>query len=188
MEAVFSPTKESLAVTFSKIRNYLRQPHVIISLILLALLLIIVIIPFLKMIKDTFVWHFADVRLFRSASPGEFTLFHWRRIFASSLTRNILVRPLWNSLATALSVSLFAMLIGSVLAWLAVRTDLPLRGFVATAVVLPYVIPSYIHALAWLSLFKNDRVGGVAGLFQFFTGISPPNWLSYGYFPIVLTL
>ena len=59
---------------------------------------------------------------------------------------------------------------------------------VAMVAVVPYVIPSYIHALAWLNLFKNDRIGGAAGLFQFLFGISPPDWVSYGYFPIVVTL
>ena len=139
------------------------------------------------MIKDSFVWHFADIRLSRSAIPGAFTLFHWKRIFASAITRNVLVRPLLNSLSTSISISFFAMLIGSLLAWFVTRTNLPLRGFVATAAVLPYVIPSYIHALAWINLFKNERIGGAAGVFQFLSGVSPPDWLSYGFFPIVCT-
>ena len=188
MEATFSLKKESLAATLSRTRTYLRQPHIIISLLLLLILLLIVIMPFLKMIKDTFIWHFADTRLSPSASPGDFTLFHWKRVFASSLTRNILLRPLFNSLATSLSVSFFALLLGALLAWLVARTDLSWRGLISTVAVLPYVIPSYIHALAWLNLFKNDRIGGAAGIFQFVTGISPPNWLSYGYLPIVFTL
>jgi len=68
------------------------------------------------------------------------------------------------------------------------RTDLPLKKTITTVAVLPYVIPSYIHALAWLNLFKNDRIGGAAGDFQYLTGLSPPDWLSYGYLPIVVTL
>lgn len=173
---------------FNRFKNYIRQPHIIISLILLAILLLIVIIPFTKMIKDSFVWQFADIRLSKTASPGDFTLFHWKRIFTSRLTNNVLLRPLINSLSTSLCVSFIAMLIGSILAWMVVRTDLPFRKFVVTFAVLPYVIPSYIHALAWLNLFKNDRIGGAAGLFQYLSGVSPPNWLSYGFLPIVITL
>ena len=174
--------------TFNRLKNYIRQPHIIISLVLLVILIFIVIIPFAKMIKDSFVWQYADIRLSKTASPGNFTIFHWKRIFASNLTNNVLVRPLINSLSTSLCVSFIAMFIGSILAWMVVRTDLPFRKLVATFAVLPYVIPSYIHALAWLNLFKNDRIGGAAGVFQFLTGISPPNWLSYGFFPIVTTL
>jgi iron(III) transport system permease protein len=179
---------EKAILHFSRFKNYIRRPHIVISLILLAILLFIVLLPFAKMVKDTFVWQFADIRLSRSASPGEFTLFHWKRVFFSALTQNTLLRPLVNSLTTSLSVSACAMTIGAFLAWLVARTDLPLKKTITTVAVLPYVIPSYIHALAWLNLFKNDRIGGAAGVFQYLTGISPPDWLSYGYLPIVVTL
>ncbi len=174
--------------SFSRFKNYIRRPHIVISLILLAILLFIVLVPFARMIRDSFIWQFADTRLSRNALPGEFTLFHWKRVFSSALTQNILVRPLFNSLTTSLSVSACAMFIGSMLAWLVARTDIPFRKTIATVAVLPYVIPSYIHALAWINLFKNDRIGGAAGVFQYLTGIVPPDWLSYGYLPIVVTL
>jgi len=177
-----------MSLLFGRVRNYIRRPHIVISLILLGILLIVVIFPFAKMVKDSFVWQFADLRLSRSAEPGGLTLFHWKRVFVSSLTRNILVGPLFNSVTTSLSVSICAMFIGSVLAWLVARTNLPFKKMIATVAVLPYVIPSYIHALAWLNLFKNDRIGGAAGVFQYLTGVSPPDWLSYGYLPIVVTL
>ena len=174
--------------TLSRIRNYLRQPHIIISLVLLLVLVFIVIIPFIKMVADSVIWQYADRRLSRAARPGSLTLFHWKRIFASNLTQNVLLRPLFNSLSTSLGISAFAMLIGSLLAWVVVRTDLPGRRVVAALAVIPYVIPSYIHALAWLNLFKNDRIGGAAGIFQYVFGVSPPNCVSYGYFPIIFTL
>ncbi len=188
MEERAEARMEGGRIALSRVRNYLRQPHVIISLILLLVLVFIVIIPFFKMIVDSLIWHYADRRLSRSAEPGSFTLFHWKRILASSLTQNVLLRPLFNSLSTSLGISLFAMLIGSLLAWLVVRTDLPGRKVVSALAVIPYVIPSYIHALAWLNLFKNDRIGGAAGIFQYIFGVSPPNWVSYGYFPIIFTL
>jgi iron(III) transport system permease protein len=177
-----------LFLGYSRFKNYIRRPHIVISLVLLGLLLFIVLLPFAQMVKDSFVWQFADIRLSRDANPGEFTLFHWKRVFASALTQNTLLRPLYHSLAIALSVSACAMTIGAFLAWLVARTDLPYKKTVTTVAVLPYVIPSYIHALAWLNLFKNDRIGGAAGVFQYLTGLSPPDWLSYGYLPIVVTL
>lgn len=174
--------------TYSRFKNYIRRPHIVISLILLVILLFIVLLPFAKMVQDSFVWHFADMRLSHGAQPGEFTLYHWKRVFASPLTRNVLYRPLFNSVTTSLSVSAGAMMIGAFLAWLVARSDLPFKKVISTVAVLPYVIPSYIHALAWLNLFKNERIGGAAGVFQYITGISPPDWLSYGYLPIVVTL
>jgi iron(III) transport system permease protein len=177
-----------MSLLLSRLKNNIRRPHIVISLILLALLLFIVLLPFAKMVEDSFVWQSADVRLSRSAQPGAFTLFHWKRLFFSPLTRNTLIRPLLNSISISLSVSACAMIIGSFLAWLVASTDLPFKKTISTVAVLPYVIPSYIHALAWLNLFKNDRIGGAAGVFQYFTGLNPPDWLSYGYFPIVVTL
>ncbi len=166
----------------------LRKPHIVISFILLFILLFIVVIPFFRMIWESFIWHFTDIRLARGVRPGAFTLFHWKRIFHSNLTRNVLIEPLFHSISTALGISLFAMLIGGMLAWLVTRTDLPFRKTIGTLAILPYVIPSYIHALAWLTLFKNDRIGGASGLFQFLTGVSPPNWISYGFVPIVFSM
>ena len=179
---------QSLSLSFRRARNFVSKPHIVISLILLAILLFIVLLPFAKMVQDSFVWQFADTRLSREARPGGFTLFHWKRVFFSGLTRNILLRPLLNSLAISLSVSACAMIIGSFLAWLVARTDLPFKKITSTMAVLPYVIPSYIHAFAWINLFKNDRIGGAAGVFQYLTGASPPDWLSYGFLPIVVTL
>ena len=177
-----------LFLGYSRFKNTIRRPHIVIALVLLVILLFIVLLPFAKMVQDSFVWQFADIRLSRDANPGGFTLFHWKRVFASALTKNTLLRPLYNSLAISLSVSAGAMTIGALLAWLVARTDLPFKKTITTVAVLPYVIPSYIHALAWLNLFKNDRIGGAAGVFQYLTGLSPPDWLSYGYLPIVVTL
>jgi iron(III) transport system permease protein len=50
------------------------------------------------------------------------------------------------------------------------------------------MMPSWVMALAWLSLFKNDRIGGAEGLVTNFFGVRPPDWVSYGFFPIVITL
>jgi iron(III) transport system permease protein len=52
-----------------------------------------------------------------------------------------------------LAVVAAAVAIGVPLAWLVVRTDLPLRSFWATAAALPLVIPSYVAALALLGAF-----------------------------------
>ncbi len=171
-----------------RIWNYLRQPHVIMSILLLLILTVLVIIPVVKMFYTTFVWQMEDIRLSKAAEPGNFTLFHWKRVFASVLSETMLWTPLKNSILTGLGVSFFALLIGIFLAWLVARSDIPYRKFIAAAAVIPYMVPSYIHALSWLTLFKNERVGGVSGIFQYLTGIIPPDWVSYGIFPIIITL
>jgi iron(III) transport system permease protein len=166
----------------------LRQPQVILGLLLLVVLVGLVIVPFLQLVHDTAVWQEADRRMSRSAEPGAWTLFHYIRVFASPLSVNIFYRPLLHSLATSLAISVTAMLLGGLMAWLVVRTDMPFKKTIAVFAVVPYVLPSYTLALAWLDFFKNERIGGAAGICAWLFGVTVPDWLAYGFIPIVVTL
>jgi iron(III) transport system permease protein len=178
----------NLGTAFRRNVNYLRQPHIIMTLFLLIIVTMLIIIPVITMFYSTFIWQTEDIRLSREANPGSFTFFHWKRVFSSILTNTILWIPLKNTIIVGIGVSFFALLIGIFMAWLVARTDIPYKKLISAVAVIPYMVPSYIHALSWLTLFKNDRVGGVTGVFQSLTGISPPNWISYGVFPIIVTL
>ena len=88
-------------------------------------------------------------------TAGSFTLYYWQRLLGSALTKQMLLQPLLNSLLIGVCVSFFAILIGSVLAWLMVRTDLPFKPFFSLAVIIPYMIPSWCKSQAWLTMFKT---------------------------------
>lgn len=167
--------------------RWLMTPHVALSLVLLAVLAIFVVAPIVNIIVDTFTWQSGDTRFDRSAVAGEFTLFHWTRVFASPLTGRILVEPLLNSVLTALGATAVALIIGTGLAWLLVRTDLPFKRVLAPLAFVPYIMPSYTLALAWLTLFKNQRYGA-PGVFEYLTGIAIPDWFAYGPIPIMIVL
>ncbi|MDR7476074.1 MAG: iron ABC transporter permease [Armatimonadota bacterium] len=62
------------------------------------------------------------------------------------------LRPLWNTVWTAALTSLLAMVAGTTLAFLLVRTDLPGRRGMRTLVTLPYAIPPFFGAMAWAQL------------------------------------
>jgi iron(III) transport system permease protein len=69
---------------------------------------------------------------------------------------NILIRPhtheiLFNSVGLTAAVTLVAVVLGVLLAWLTVRTDLPGRKFWAIVTVLPLVLPSYVGAYTLVS-------------------------------------
>lgn len=163
-------------------------PQLVLSAVLLAVLTVFVIVPVITIVVDTFVWQTGDVRLSRDAQPGGLTLFHWERVFHSSLTTHLLTTPLVNSALVGIATTVLSLVLGGFLAWLVVRTDMPLRRAVGALAVVPYMIPSYTLALAWLTMFKNQRIGGTAGLFQYLTGIAPPDWLAYGFLPTVIVL
>jgi len=76
--------------------------------------------------------------------------------FDSALAELMRLRTLellLNSLALTVSVSLTALLVGSLQAWLTVRSDIRLPGLFAVLATLPLAIPSYVLALGFLSIF-----------------------------------
>lgn len=168
-------------------QRWLSRPEKVMGLILLAVLAILVVIPLVQIVIGASTFGYNDRRLVPGAEPGAWTIYHWQRVAASPLTQVLLVKPLLNSLSIALGVVLIALPLGSLLAWLVVRTDLPLKRMIANVSVIPYVMPSWVMALAWFTVFKNSRIGGSPGLFEAM-GIHIPNWLSYGYVPIVLAM
>jgi len=173
---------------FQRSKFTLSQPHTLIGILLVLLLTLFIVIPFLQMVHETMIWQEADRRISRAADPGAWTLFHFKRIFSSPLSVNIFYRPLFHSLTTSLTISFLAIAIGALMAWLVVRTDMPLRKTIGIFAVIPYVLPSYTLALAWLDFFKNERIGGAAGIYQYLFGVPTPDWLAYGFIPIVVTL
>ena len=82
----------------------------------------------------------------RASSDG------WDRVAEVLLrdrTRELLVR----SLALAGVVTTACLVIGVLLAWLVVRTDLPGRPVWAVVVALPLAVPTYVAGFSWLSVF-----------------------------------
>lgn len=66
------------------------------------------------------------------------------------------LQVLANSVVLVAGVTVASVLISVPLAYLTVRTDLPFRRFWTVAVMLPLVIPSYIGAFAFVSVFSPN--------------------------------
>ncbi|NQT57880.1 MAG: iron ABC transporter permease [Bacteroidetes bacterium] len=163
-------------------------PQVILAAVFLVLLTYMVIVPIVIMIQETFIVHPIEKFQIPGAKSGDLTLNHWKKMFFSDVSVSFFYRPLLNTLIISLSLAVLALLIGGILAWLVVRTDMPMKKTVANLAMIPYIMPSWAMALAWITLFKNPRIGGSMGIFQYLTGIVLPNWFSYGMFPIIITL
>ncbi|MEL0291977.1 MAG: ABC transporter permease subunit, partial [Aquiluna sp.] len=71
----------------------------------------------------------------------------------AELLRTRTLELLWNTISLTLSVSLTALAIGILQAWLTVRTNLALAPVFAVLATLPLAIPSYVLALGYLSIF-----------------------------------
>ena len=170
----------------NQIKAVVTNPYNLIVLIAIVLLTYLIVFPLLDMISTSFTLAQKDARL-AGGTAGSFTLYYWQRLLGSALTKQMLLQPLLNSLLIGVCVSFFAILIGSVLAWLMVRTDLPFKPFFSLAVIIPYMIPSWCKSQAWLTMFKTERIGGAPG-FLMSLGINIPDWLAYGPVAIITVL
>ena len=166
--------------------HWLTKPHVVLALIMLGLMAIMVVNPLYQLVETTFTWQPVDTSRIPGAVEGEFTLFHWIRMSTGIFGRIYTYNPLMHSMTIAMGTVVFALMIGGSLAWLVVRTDMPGRKLVTSLAVLPYIMPSWTLAQAWLVLFKNRTVGGAPGMIESILGVSPPDWLSYGPVPIII--
>ncbi len=182
-ELAFSPRRR-LA---NQIRSVIKNPYNIMVMVSVLLMVYLILIPLGQMIIDTFTLVESDVARVEGGRAGMFTLYYWKRVLTSSISRQMLWTPLKNSLVISVFTAAAGVTLGSLLAWLMVRSDLPFKKFFSLALIIPYMIPSWCKSMAWLTIFKNDRVGGAQGLLGFL-GIQTPNWLAYGPFAIIVVL
>jgi iron(III) transport system permease protein len=79
----------------------------------------------------------------------------WRTLDLDSefdlLVRSTTLLPLWRTVLLASSVGASTAVIGTVVAWLVVRTDLPGRRWLRVVAALPLVLPSFVGATALLA-------------------------------------
>ena len=173
----------------NQIKAVVTNPYNIIVLVAIVLLVYLIVLPLLDMITTTFELAQRDLRAVGGTMDdvGTFTLYYWQRLLASELSWTMLIKPLINSLTIGVCVSVCAILLGSILAWLMVRSDLPFKKFFSLAVIIPYMIPSWCKSQAWLSMFKTSRLGGAPG-FMASLGLDVPEWLAYGPIAIIIVL
>jgi iron(III) transport system permease protein len=167
--------------------RWLSSAKVVLALILLAMMVYLIIVPLYRMLATTVTFQEKDHFFVPDAVPGRLTAFHWIRMLASPISRVLLYPPLQHSLVVAAGATLLAMAIGSTLAWLVIRTDMPGRKIINTLATIPYIMPSWTIAMAWTVMFKNRTSGGSPGLYEYLVGHSPPDWLAYGPVPIMIS-
>jgi iron(III) transport system permease protein len=162
------------------------DPTRIVGLLLLVPLVYLVIAPLVSVLIDAIMVHLRDAGPARQ-QPGALTTYYLFRVFFSSVSRLLFWLPLRNTAIVAVGTVVFATVVGGMTAWLLTRTNMPGRKWLATALVVPYMVPSWTFALAWLSLFKNSRASGQVGILEAH-GIATPDWLAYGAFPMIICL
>lgn len=98
-------------------------------------------------------------------APGGFTLQHLQDAYADTTIYPLL----FNSLGYALGASLLAFVIGTTLAWIIERTDVPFKSFFFSLTLVPFIIPGVLYTISWIYLL-SPRIGFInrvmVGLFN----------------------
>ncbi|OZV18667.1 ABC transporter permease [Aggregatibacter actinomycetemcomitans] len=87
---------------------------------------------------------------------------------------------LLNSLFIASGVTIMSTCVGTFFAWLVTRTDLPYKGFMKVMFLVPFMLPSFIGALAWKMLL-SPRAGYINRFFMDTLGFEEPVFNIYSY-------
>ena len=168
------------------ILNVVKNPFNMIVLVSLIVLFCLIVIPLLTMVKSTFTMAQSELRRNPGTAVGDFTLYYWKYMLSGAMAKAVLWEPLLHSLFCGAMTTLISVPLGSVLAWLMIRTDLPGKKVLGLLVTIPYMIPSWTKALAWLAVFRNSTSGAEGFLCGL--GIPIPDWLAYGPIAIILCM
>lgn len=165
--------------------NLVGNPFNMVVFISLVALVALIVIPLLQMLSETFTLARSELRRV-DGQVGDFTLYYWKYLISTQMSNAVLWTPLIHSLTTGFFTALISVPLGSVLAWLMVRSDLPHKKTISMLVIIPYMIPSWTKALSWLAVFRNQRSGALGLLAGM--GLNVPDYLAYGPIAIVLVM
>lgn len=133
-------------------------------------LLVLVVYPMWKLITSTVL------------AEGHLSAKFYIQILRDSNTYQVL----GHSLLVALGAALCGTVLGTGFAWLVARTDLPGRAWWHTALLLPYMIPPFVGAIAWVYLLSP--VGYLNQLWMTLSGSATPLVVIYGPIGIICVL
>jgi len=143
---------------------------VILAFGVLATLVILVIYPLFSLLLRAFI------------SEGRFSLQNFHKVF---ITKDIYV-ALSHSIFVSTISTVFATIIGVILAWIVSRTDIPFRKQIKTGLVMPFLIPPFIAAIAWLQLI--GPAGYINSIYMAIKQTWNPLFVIYGKWAIILVM
>src|SRR3990167_127235 len=129
------------------VRAFRRDPQKLVVLSIAALIAYLSLSPTLMLFYGSFLSKPLGV-------PGEFTLSYYLAAYSDPLTYQLLI----NSFVFAGGSALLSTVLGTVLGWIAVRTNAPFRRFFELTAVIPNIFPPLMLAVSW-AILLNPRVG-----------------------------
>ncbi|WP_331274002.1 ABC transporter permease [Capillibacterium thermochitinicola] len=106
----------------------------LVLLVSIAILVVVVAFPILLIFWNAF-----------TTAEGKFNL----KDVVTILSQPQTYEALWNSVVIAAGVTALSTVLGVFFAWLVTRTDLPFKNLMKLLFVVPFMLPSFIGAIAW---------------------------------------
>ena len=130
----------------------------------------------------TVVWPLFQVVWRSFMVDGAVSLANYEAVFLRP--RNLVA--VWNSLWVSVIATAISVAIGTLAAFLVMRTDIPWKGAFSLALVLPFAIPPLFSAMGWVQL--AGPVGLVAQAWREVFGPGPVPWNIYSAWGIIFVL
>jgi iron(III) transport system permease protein len=135
------PGRRPRALSRIDVRRLL-QPQVLIILAVVLVVGYLSLVPVLYLLYGTF-YDGVSVTL---------------RFFTEAYSAFGLGEMIFNSLIFAVGSTVLSVVLGTTLAYLTVRTNVPFKGLLFAASLVPLIIPGILHTIAWIFL-ASPRVG-----------------------------
>ena len=159
--------------TATPLRTRSWDPSWILWIAIIAILLFLVVLPFVQLIATSF----------RSETGGGFTVEN----YASAYGRERYIQALFNSLQLGAGAAALASVFAVPLAWAVSRTDMPGRGLVGMLVLATFITPPYTGAVAWI-LLAGPNAGWLNRFFMFVTGADAGPFNIYSFSGLVTVI
>lgn len=137
-------------------------------LLVVAFVIGLVVYPSINLLWETF------------QVDDQFSVSNYVRVFNTPRYFDVI----YNSLFVSLFGTIGGVALGLFLAWLIARTDVPLKPLWRALVIVPYLIPPFIGAIAWVYLL--GPVGFINRFFRDLTG--EPLFIIYGQWGIIMVM
>ena len=177
------PTPPNRALRY-RLNVAIRRPTTVLGLLGLVLFGYLIAVPIVTMLIQGVTVGARDTYIVQRPA-GSLTSYYLWRVFLSPVSGDLFWRPLLHTVVVSACSVVLSLLLGGILAWLLTRTDLFGRRWFGTALIVPYMLPTWAFALAWSTVFKNRTAGGQRGWLESI-GLTPPDWLAYGGVPITI--
>src|SRR5699024_4946908 len=125
-------TKLNATTMKNILKRIFTNPSYLISIFSIIFLVYTIRVPLYQIIANTII----------EESSGNPTFEYWVEFLTSEASVNTFYNPIYRSLGIGIFVSVIAMLIGGVIAWIVTRTDIPYKKTLTFMAVIPYMIPS----------------------------------------------